>query len=238
MGLDTAELVIEVEETFDISIDDRDAERIRTLGDLHRYVFERLALKDRKAQPCPTAAVFYRVRRALMAQGPIDRRRIRPAARVQDLLPEGGRRDAWSALGRTLGFTVPDLSLPAVIKAVIAANFFMSAALAWSTLAVLDPGRGGIAALLAFLPFVVGFGALRLARPYATALPAGCETLGGTVETLVRRNYGRLDVRESTAGRDEQAVWEAVRTVVATQTGVKAEELTKDMTFRDDLRMD
>lgn len=245
MGLDTVELVMEVEETFDISIDDRDAEEIVTLGDLHRYVVARLALKDRKIHPCPTAAVFYRLRRALMAVVPIDRRRIRPASRVEDFVPAGRRREVWEALGRQLHFVVPPLVFPPVMRGAIAAVVLAGALLAWSLLAciVLRGERFGTLAAPVWLllingPLVVWVGTCRLVRPCATALPAGCETLGGTVETLVRMNYGRLDLREATAGRDDQAVWEAVRAIVAEQTGVKAEELTKDMSFTDDLRMD
>ena len=40
MGLDIVELVMTVEETFGIEIPDRDAERLRTVGDLYWYVLE------------------------------------------------------------------------------------------------------------------------------------------------------------------------------------------------------
>jgi len=37
-SLDMYELVVELEKEFDISIPDEDAERIRTVGDLNRYI--------------------------------------------------------------------------------------------------------------------------------------------------------------------------------------------------------
>jgi hypothetical protein len=45
MGLDTVELVIEVEKAFDIAILDADAERIATVGQLYEFVLAKLLLQ-------------------------------------------------------------------------------------------------------------------------------------------------------------------------------------------------
>jgi acyl carrier protein len=42
-SLDVVELVMAIEEAFDIEIPDEDAEAIRTLGDVEKYVAEKLA---------------------------------------------------------------------------------------------------------------------------------------------------------------------------------------------------
>ncbi len=42
-SLDVVELVMELEEKFDIEIPDEDVERMRTVGDMERYVTERAA---------------------------------------------------------------------------------------------------------------------------------------------------------------------------------------------------
>jgi len=42
-SLDVVELVMAIEEEFDIEIPDEDAESMRTLGDVERYVIERVA---------------------------------------------------------------------------------------------------------------------------------------------------------------------------------------------------
>ena len=39
-SLDQVELVMELEEEFDIDVADEDVERLKTLGDLIRYIFE------------------------------------------------------------------------------------------------------------------------------------------------------------------------------------------------------
>ena len=42
-SLDVVELVMAIEETFDIEIPDEDAEAMRTIGDVEKYVSERVA---------------------------------------------------------------------------------------------------------------------------------------------------------------------------------------------------
>ncbi len=42
-SLDVVELVMAIEETFDIEVPDEDAEGMRTLGDVERYVSARVA---------------------------------------------------------------------------------------------------------------------------------------------------------------------------------------------------
>lgn len=47
MGLDTVELILSIEETFDIEISDAVAEKIYTVGDLHAFVFAELTRLER-----------------------------------------------------------------------------------------------------------------------------------------------------------------------------------------------
>ena len=42
-SLDVVELVMELEESFDLEVPDSDVEALRTLGDVERYLVERLA---------------------------------------------------------------------------------------------------------------------------------------------------------------------------------------------------
>ena len=51
MGLDTVELVMEIEDEFAISLPDADAELIQTAGQLHAYLCHRL-----RPQPAPRCA--------------------------------------------------------------------------------------------------------------------------------------------------------------------------------------
>jgi len=47
MGLDAVELILSIEETFEVSIPNSAAERLMTVGDLHEYIVAELVRLDR-----------------------------------------------------------------------------------------------------------------------------------------------------------------------------------------------
>lgn len=63
MGLDTVELILSVEEHFDVAIPDRVAETIVTVGDLHAYLVAELGRLGRDANP---AIVFADLRHLIV----------------------------------------------------------------------------------------------------------------------------------------------------------------------------
>lgn len=48
MGLDTVELIMEIERTFDINIANAEAEKLDTVGDIYKCVLMHLRSNDRK----------------------------------------------------------------------------------------------------------------------------------------------------------------------------------------------
>ena len=68
MGLDSVELVLEVEEEFEITINDADAEQLRTPRQLAAYVFVRLKNAQESEGACLSQAAFYRLRKVLVIQ--------------------------------------------------------------------------------------------------------------------------------------------------------------------------
>ena len=65
MGLDAVELVIAIEEEFNLQISDADAEKLGLLGDLHDYVVR--ALQQRGETPDETE-VCERLKKIVVAQ--------------------------------------------------------------------------------------------------------------------------------------------------------------------------
>lgn len=64
MGLDSIELIIEIEKAFDISIPDHEAEKLRTVGDLHNSVWNHLV--ERRSSRCNSQILFYKFRSYLI----------------------------------------------------------------------------------------------------------------------------------------------------------------------------
>jgi acyl carrier protein len=87
MGLDSVELVIEVEEAFDTPIPDEVAARMRTPGDIFDYLAGS-GFKATPIGPCLSQAVFNRVRRAIVAEFDVDRLDVKPGAAIAKTIPQ------------------------------------------------------------------------------------------------------------------------------------------------------
>ncbi len=72
MGLAAVELLMEIEEAFDISIPDDRASRMRTVGDLYELILEMTADTTLESNTCLTAAAFYELRRHVRSLGCLD----------------------------------------------------------------------------------------------------------------------------------------------------------------------
>jgi hypothetical protein len=100
MGLALVEFVMQVEETFGVTVRDEDAERTYTPNDLVDYI-QRL-LPPSRGEGCPTQRAFHAVRRAGRMMLGQPRSRFRPRARWADLIRSRERPWRWRALGRAL----------------------------------------------------------------------------------------------------------------------------------------
>lgn len=238
MGLDTVELIMEIEEAFGIAIPDAEAEKIQTMGHAYHYVLSRME-GPLTTSGCLSAAAFYRVRRQLMGRFRVERRRIRPASALEDLIPRERRKDAWRQLGEALGWRLPELARPGWVWFVWLAALVGLMAIemvAWGRWAGFAPE----AAVPVFIGLLVGAIALgvsifNLTRPLATVLPA--PDLRGLIPMVVSANIGTLRINNP-QGWNSREVWEALVTIVAEQAGVAPETLTESTSFVNDLGMD
>lgn len=96
MGLDTVELVMDVEEHFGVLLREANRERIRTIGDLADAILEEIAIVS--AKPCPTLRAFYELRAKIRGSLSIPELRIRPSTKLCDLIPLSHRRVCWDAI--------------------------------------------------------------------------------------------------------------------------------------------
>ena len=239
MGLDTVELVMRMEETFGIVIDDIDAEKIGTVGQAYRYILNRVRLSP--DAPCQSAAAFYRLRRALVVRTGADRRSIRPSSRLDDFLPATGRREAWLGLGDELGFAMPRPSLGFKLELVA----FLLAALtpvagliaAWMWLGPFSASSAPLI-LLAWLGLAFCFliAAIVALQRFASEIPPRCETVRG----LILATLGRLpQIPEGTAKTwHPDEVWVVLRKLIAEQVGISPEEVSEEKHFVYDFGMD
>jgi acyl carrier protein len=235
MGLDTVELVMTVEQTFEIAIRDEDAERIRTVGDLYQYILDKLGFEQ--AHNCLSGAMFYRVRRALVELFRIDRRSVRPGTLVEEIVPPSGRRMHWARLAEAVRVPLPGLQRPRWVKEAMLRVYlliFQAAMTLWG--AAVGFGQGAPIFALYVLIFGGGLFALmayQLTRPFAVRVAPNCRTVGDLTLTLARSEYGRTEPRHRRW--DREVVWDTLTSILVGQLGVKPEDVTPSARIVDDL---
>jgi acyl carrier protein len=101
MGLDAVEIVMEVEEAFDIRLEDAEVEKISTPRNMIEVVMSKVALAG--AEGCLTQRAFNLLRAALLQQLPAKRRDIAPQTRMADLAPRATRKILLECLAAELG---------------------------------------------------------------------------------------------------------------------------------------
>lgn len=111
MGMDTVELVLDLEERFLVRLPDAECARVRTVADLAALIVAKLPVAG---DVCPTARAFYELRRLIVEDGGAEGRRVRPSMRIVDLLGPRWRR-TWRRM-QSQGGHLPRLIAPAWVK--------------------------------------------------------------------------------------------------------------------------
>jgi hypothetical protein len=101
MGLEGIEILMEVEDAFDISIEEADAEKSSSPGKLIDVVMSKVAQAD--AEGCLTQRAFNQLRAVLLKQLPLKRRDIAPSVRMAGLVPRTEREPLLQRLAAELG---------------------------------------------------------------------------------------------------------------------------------------
>jgi acyl carrier protein len=231
MGLDTVELIMAVEEAFDVEITDVEAEQVSTVGQMYALIINKLA--PSQPQRCMSSVLFYRTRRALMGLHDVPRRSITPSTPMDSLLPASRRRAHWQDLGYVLRAQLPGMELPTRTSRLLGV---LNLALLLSCLAAFRGYPIPVALLYSMGCAFLLRAARRAAASSAVQIPAQCATVGGTVKTILRSNYGS----PPRARRDwhPNDVWETLRRVVVEQLDVPPEAVTVDADFVQDLGAD
>jgi hypothetical protein len=226
MSLDVVELVMNIEERFGVRIPDRDAEKIRTLGELFHFLQDQQCLSLQGA--CLSSAAFYRARRALCRLFGHARRGISPQSSLEELLPAKGRRGHWQRFREEMApFSLPDLQRPGWLRRFLAARKASLALAGMLGVLLRQP------ALLALVLTGAVLSALadRLTRPLAVCLPAGCGSMRGLVYQAIGgdRDRAHAALQQMT----ERELWDEMCLVVSHHLGVEKDRLTPDTEFAD-----
>ena len=107
MGLEGVELVMDVEDRFDTSIPDSAAEHIQTVGDLHSFLMNRI--RHQNSDNCPSAALFYPIRKLLVTEFGIERNTVKPSTDLDSVINADDRYKFWRKLETSVATRLPRL---------------------------------------------------------------------------------------------------------------------------------
>ena len=100
MGLDTVELVMAFEEEFGIIIDNDDAAKIKSPGDVADYVITKV--RTSSEDQCLSQIGFYKIRTILMKKFDVPRKTICPRTLLKNIIGKDVR-DGWKRLKKAIG---------------------------------------------------------------------------------------------------------------------------------------
>lgn len=237
MGLDTVELVMEIEEGFGVSISDAAASEIETVGQVWRFLLRETSGWELPGV-CLSAATFYSLRRGSRGLGV--QQQLHPDTAIKELLPKGDERHFWQRLEQMTGFLLPPLRCPKWISglsiAAIAAAWGFWICCVWR---MVDSGLSGEHAVWGIAVFsLIGLVAsvlwqLMIRANHSHLPPAGCNSMRDLVSQTLESNRYQLELRYR--GETERAVWEKLRTIVSEQLGVAPDKIRPDSHFVHDL---
>lgn len=107
MGLDSVELVMDVEERFDTTFPDAVVEHIQTVGDLYSFLMSRIRQQD--FDWCSSTAMFYPIRKLLVTEFGVERRAVKPFTLLESLVETDNRYKFWQMLQAAVATQLPGL---------------------------------------------------------------------------------------------------------------------------------
>lgn len=226
MGLDAAEIVMDTEDRFGISIQNTEAERIRTVGDLVSLIQSRI--EAARVAHCPTLASFLQLRSCVREIANDDRLRIRTTTKVVDVLDPAQRRRLWKRVSKLLGAQLPSLRRPSWLRQVLVYSSIAMFILAVATAAVVDWEIWPLTLVIAFLLsltlnlLTVRF---RIVPPIADA----------TFGALAKRMAGVTVATKQLHLQSFDAILAELTPIVVDTLGVDASEVIPSARFVEDL---
>lgn len=230
MGLDSVELLMAFEETFDIAIPDEAAERIATVRDAIDYIYAHVPHADGELrQICRTQRAFHRLRRTLRDELHVERAAVRPDTRWETLIPIERRCEVWDRLKSVVATAHwPHLARSPETKALIVSLVVAAAAFSYAVAPSFKPAAASLAAAAS------SWAALRATEGWRTSF-TGHATVGQTAELLALELPPAWHTAQADWTREQ--VRQTVRQLIVAQMNIDP-GFDDDARFVDDLGVD
>lgn len=232
MGLDGVELVMAVEDAFDIRIDDADAARLLTPRLLTDYVLGKVTTTA--ATVCLTQRGFNLLRKSLIRHGGCKRSDISPATDLSTLIPTSQRRVLLPKIIAELEIrNPPELVLPRWANVTLLCISLLAGLVAGYSARGFQPTMCVLSAIFSAL-MTAGLG-IKLTKSQRTEFPYPLRTVGGLARWVMTHKSDLADSINPAWTREQ--VEARVREIIVEQLGVKP-DFSEDARFVEDLGVD
>jgi acyl carrier protein len=242
MGLDGVEIVMKVEETFDVVIENSEVERIATPGQLIELVLSKVGQTHHAA--CLTQRAFHRLRTSLTRELGFDRKTITPDTSLATLFPRPTRRSGIRQLESNLGmqrkleFVRPGWLTSWLVVSAVTGGIAIGGFIKWrpvsSASLTLNLALGSPIVAGALFMIVYGWAGYFMTRSMAFEFEPSVATVGGLSRWIVAKAPEVVCVPPGAWSREH--VEERVRQIVIDVMGCE-KEYRKDARFVEDLGM-
>ena len=235
MGLDVIELVMDIEDRFNIEISDDEACQAITVGKMYQCVLDKVKVSTNHR--CSSQKAFYTLRKALTENLGIKKKIITPKTNTELLFPEYERRELWSKISENTPYKFPELSYPAAIGILILIIGLTGGILCSYFLFSCFEHNPSVFIFfinwIAWIPLAVLFCKLLFKNllKFKLIIPRGCNTLGGIAKYILYYNgnyFGTLSQKE---------IWDKLTFIISEQLGVDQEGIRPETNFVEDLNI-
>jgi acyl carrier protein len=233
MGLDSVEILVNVENAFGITISNFEAEKITTVGDIHTVVWRNV--QGRQSMRCRSQQLYYKLRFLLINKFQVAGSTIELDASLNDIFPKANRRLLHRKLEKELQLQLPALVLPVGWSLVlrITGVVLIAGMLVLSLVLVNGFQHTPWLYLLPLLGVVLTLFFSNTLDHMRTAFVP--ETLKNYTQKVLSLNYATL-MQESGINRKEMETM--INNIIAETVGVDIHEISPEKKLQDDLGLD
>jgi len=233
MGLDSMEILMNVEETFDIRISNQEAEKIITVGDFHNVVWRHL--EGKHSDKCKSQAIFYKLRQSFFDKFKFPPRDFKLDTSLNDIFPKDNRRQLYLNFANANNLELPSLQLTKPWT-VFLNSFGISTILGGLGLSIflinfLDYSKWTL--LIPIIGCGLTYSVSEILNPKRIVIEP--ELIREFTKKVLLDNYTTLTKESGTNRKDMESV---INNILVDMTGLKLNDVTPEKKIADDLGID
>lgn len=233
MGLDSVELIMEVEKAFDIRIPDPEAEKILTVGDLYETVWK--YIKHDADGRCTSQMLFYVIRRKMVESFGLARNNITLDAVPDQLFESAQKRLIYTKVSQEMQLEFPALVLRKPWNDILGWTAFglilLNLGVNVYLVNVKDYSSWLFMSTL-FLMFVLAK-VSHYFDPLCTRVPH--ENMRSFTQDVLKLNYAKFKGENGITRKEMEQV---LKLIIVDKLGVDPVEVSPEKSFTDDLGVD